>query len=133
LEIIEMNTEKEIHALIVEKDATVAGSIRKILEARQYAVTLLSRKEDARRLLKERHVSLAVAGGAEDSDSPFHIMKEIVMTSPMTSMILITDLPKEEVDEKAEGYGILGHAGRQVKPEEMTPLLDSFEKILGYL
>ncbi len=125
-----MNTEKEIHALIVEKDETVAGSIKKILQDRQYAVTRLTRKEDARRLLKERYFSLAVAGEAEDSDSPFHIMKEIVMASPMTSMILITDLLKEEVDEKAEGYGILGHAGRAVRSVDMVPLLESFEEIL---
>ncbi|MBW1781048.1 MAG: hypothetical protein JRL30_09945 [Deltaproteobacteria bacterium] len=126
-----MKTEKKIDALIVEKDETVAGSIKKMLQERQYTVTLLTRKEDARRLLKQRHVSLAVAGEAEDSDSPFHIMKDIVMASPMTSMILITDLPKKEVDEKAEGYGILGHADRAVRSEDMVPLLESFEQILG--
>jgi DNA-binding NtrC family response regulator len=128
-----MNIQREIHALIVEKDEKVAGAVQTILERRGYAVTPLSRKEEALRILKERHVSLVVAGMAEDSDSPFHIMKETVMTSPMTSTILITDLPKEEVDDRAEGYGILGHAGRQVKPAEMTPLLDAFEKILGYV
>jgi len=125
-----MTCQKEIHALIVEKDRTVAGAIQKILEERDYDVTPLSREADARRLVKERPFSLAVAGEAEDSDSPFHIMKEIVMASPMTSLILITDLPKQAVDERAEGYGILGHAGRAVRSEEMVPLLDSFERIL---
>jgi DNA-binding NtrC family response regulator len=126
-----MNTQKEIRALVVEKDERVAVAIQKMLEDRRYRVTPLSGKEDAIRLLKERPVSLAVAGETEDSDSPFHIMKEIVMASPMTSLILITDLPKEEVDDKAEGYGILGHTGRSVRSEDMIPLLDSFEKILG--
>jgi DNA-binding NtrC family response regulator len=126
-----MNTQKEIRALVVEKDERVAVAIQKMLEDRRYRVTPLSGKEDAIRLLKERPVSLAVAGETEDSDSPFHIMKEIVMASPMTSLILITDLPKEEVDDKAEGYGILGHTGRSVRPEDMIPLLESFEKILS--
>ena len=126
-----MNNQKEIRALIVEKDERVAGAIQKMLEDRHYRVTPLSRKEDATRLLKERPISLAVAGETEDSDSPFHTMKEIVMASPMTSLILITDLPKEEVDNKAEGYGILGHTGRSVRSEDMIPLLESFEKILS--
>jgi DNA-binding NtrC family response regulator len=126
-----MDTQREIHALVVEKDEKVAGAIQKVLEDRHYRVTLLFSKGDAIRLLKESPVSLAVAGEAEDSDSPFHIMKEVVMASPMTSMILITDLPEQEVDDKAEGYGILGHAGRSVRSEDMIPLLEAFEKILG--
>ncbi|MFO7599592.1 MAG: hypothetical protein R6X27_07255 [Candidatus Desulfacyla sp.] len=126
-----MNTQKEIHALVVEKDEGVAEAIERMLEDRHYRVTLLSGKDDAIRLLKEGPISLAVAGEAEGSDSPFHIMKDIVMTSPMTSLILITDLPKEEVDDKAEGYGILGHAGRSPRSEDIIPLLESFEKILN--
>jgi DNA-binding NtrC family response regulator len=126
-----MNTQKEIHAIVVEKDEKVAEAVRKILEDRHYVVTLLSREKNAIRLLKERHISLAFAGEAEDSDSPFHIMKEVVMASPMTSMILITDLSEQEVDDKAEGYGILGHADRSLKSADMIPLLESFEKILG--
>ena len=128
-----MKSQKEIYALIVEKDEKTAGAIQKILKDRDYRVTLLSRKEDAIRFLKENHVSLAVAGDAEDSDSPFQIMKEIVMGSPLTSMILVSDLPKKEVDDTAEGYGILGHTGRSVRSEELTPLLESFEKILRSL
>lgn len=126
-----MNTQKEIHALVVEKDESVAKAIERMLEDRDYRVTLLSGKEDAIRLLKEGPISLAVAGEAEDTDSPFHIMKEVVMASPMTSMILITDLPEDEVNDRAEGYGILGHAGRAARSEDITPLLESFEKILG--
>ena len=122
---------KKIHALIVEKDTTIAGAIQKILEDRDYAVTLLSREADARRVLKESHISLVVAGEAEDSASPFHIMKEIVMASPMTSTILITNLSKQAVEEEAEGYGILGHVSRTVRREEMVSLLASFEQILS--
>lgn len=126
-----MRSQKEIHAVIVEKDTVVAEAIQKILEGRDYTVTRLSRKADAHPFLKGKRFLLAVAGDAEDSDSPFHIMKEIVMASPMTSMILITDLPKEAVNEKAEGYGILGHASRAIRSEDMIPLLESFERILS--
>ena len=126
-----MTYPKKIHALIVEKDTTIAGAIQKILEDRDYAVTLSSREADARRVLKESHISLVVAGEAEDSASPFHMMKEVVMASPMTSTILVTDLSKQAVEQEAEGYGILGHVGRAVRREEMISLLDSFEQILS--
>ena len=125
-----MNTKKEIHALIVERNNTLAESIEKILEHRQYRVTCLSKREDIPRLLRRENYSLAVIGEAEDGISPFQMMKDMVMASPMTSMILITDLPNEVVDEKAEGYGILGHAGKDIRREEIVPLLESFEQIL---
>ena len=125
-----MKNEKRIQALILEKDGTVAASVQEMLQHRQYAVTLSSKKEDARLLFEEGPFHLAVVGDAEDSDSPFHIMKDIVTISPMTSMILITDVSKEEVEEMAEGYGILGHVNRTVKPDELILLLESFEHIL---
>jgi PleD family two-component response regulator len=127
-----MTTAKEIDAIVVEKDDHTAEAVRKILAGRAYRVTRESRKEAVGQHLKARQVSLVVAGEAEDADSPFQIMKEVVMSSPMTSLILITDLPKEEVEDKAEGYGILGHVDRSVRGEEMAPLLASFEKIIGF-
>lgn len=126
-----MDVQKEVDALIVEKDEETAAAVRKILEKRGYRVTLRSGRDEAIQLLKERRMSLVVAGDAEGSDSPFDMMKAIVKTSPMTSMILITDLSKQEVEDRAEGYGILGHTNRSVRPQDMDPLLQSFERILG--
>jgi len=126
-----MNVQKTIDALIVEKDDQTASAVRNILEERGYRVALRTSREEAIGLLKERRFSLAVAGDAEGGGSPFDIMKDIVMTSPMTSMILISDLAKEDVEDKAEGYGILGHTDRSVRGEDMEPLLESFERILG--
>jgi len=128
-----MNVQKEVDALIVEKEQEAAAAVRKILEERGYRVTLRSGRDEAIRLLKEKRMSLAVLGDAEGSDSPFDTMKAIVMTSPMTSMILITDLSKQEVEDRAEGYGILGHTDRSVPSDGMIPLLESFERILGSL
>ncbi len=51
------------------------------------------------------------------------------MTSPMTSIILISDLPTKEVDERAEGYGILGHVNRSIPSKNLTLLIEHFEKI----
>lgn len=126
-----MKDKKRILALILEKDETVVASIDNTLQSRPYSVTVLSKKEEALKLLKERAFQLAIVGNTEDSVSVFGIMREIVAASPMTSMILVTDLSEEEVDEKAEGYGILGHIGRAVPSGDLGQLLDSFEEILG--
>ncbi|MCK4817903.1 hypothetical protein KA005_19180, partial [bacterium] len=68
-------------------------------------------------------------GNAEGGISPFESMKDIVMTSPMTSMILITDLPEEEVNERAEGYGILGYVNREISSKDLLKLIKGFEEI----
>ena len=54
---------------------------------------------------------------------------KIVMTSPMTSIILISDLPAKEVDDTAEGYGILGHINRSIPFKDLVDLIEQFEKI----
>ncbi|MBW2615216.1 MAG: hypothetical protein JRD02_03445 [Deltaproteobacteria bacterium] len=117
------------HALILEKDRKLIDSIEKILKRRSYAVTTSFEKEEALRHLKERLYPLAVVGDAEGSASPFEAMRDIVMASPMTSMILISDLPEEEVNEKAEGYGILGHINREIRSRDLLKLVKSFEAI----
>lgn len=126
-----MKDEKRILALILEKDETVVASIDNTLQGRSYSVTVLSKKEEALHLLKERAFQLAIVGNTEDSASVFQIMREIVKVSPMTSMILVTDLSEKEVEEKAEGYGILGHIGGAVPSGDLVQLLDRLEEILG--
>jgi len=126
-----MKAKKEFSRFILEKEETVVASIDNTLQSRSYSVTVLSKKEEAFNLLKERAFQLAIVGNTEDSASVFGIMREIVAASPMTSMILVTDLSEEEVDEKAEGYGILGQIGRAVPSGDLVQLLDSLEEILG--
>jgi DNA-binding NtrC family response regulator len=124
-----MAQQEKTRALILEKDRKLIDSIEKILKRRSYAVTTSFEKEEALRHLKEKTYPLAVVGDAEGSGSPFEAMKDIVMASPMTSMILISDLPDEEVNEKAEGYGILGHVNREVLSKDLLKLVKSFEGI----
>jgi len=126
-----MKDEKRILALILEKDETVVASIDNTLQNRSYSVTVLSKKEEALSLLKERVFQLAIVGNTEDSASVFGIMREIVAASPMTSMILVTDLSEEEVDEKAEGYGILGQIGGQCRQETLFNSLTVLKKSSG--
>jgi DNA-binding NtrC family response regulator len=128
-----MKNQEKISVLVVEKDNTIVESIVKILNTRPYVVTTLSKKDEALSFLKERLHPLAIIGDTERNGSSFEVMREIVMTSPMTSMILITDLPKKEVDEMAEGYGILGHVNRGIPHDDMILLLEKFEDIYNFL
>ena len=124
-----MAQKEKTQALILETDGKIADSIAKTLKRRSYSVTISSNKEEALSHFGERLYPLAVVGDAEGSASPFEAMRDIVMASPVTSMILISDLPEEEVNEKAEGYGILGHINREVRSRDLLKLVKSFEAI----
>ena len=126
-----MEKKEKTHVLILEGDQQIVESIKKTLKRRSYAVTSTSEKEEALNLLGERLYPLAVVGDAHGTSSPFEAMRDIVMASPMTSMILISDLPDEEVNEKAEGYGILGHVNREVLSKDLLKLVRSFESIFS--
>ena len=124
-----MEPKEKTHTLILETDRKIVESLSKILKRKSYAVTTTPKKEEALDCLKERLFPLAVVGNAEGGISPFESMKDIVMTSPMTSMILITDLPEEEVNERAEGYGILGYVNREIPSKDLLKLIEGFEEI----
>jgi CheY-like chemotaxis protein len=127
--ILVMENQDDIKALVVEKDQTVVESIELVLKEKSYIVTSSSNEDEALDLLRKTPYPLAIVGDAKGTSSTFEIMRKIVMTSPMTSIILISDLPTKEVDERAEGYGILGHVSRSIPLKDLTLLIEHFEKI----
>jgi DNA-binding NtrC family response regulator len=118
-----------MHILILEKDQAICEAVTKTLKEKSYGVTALAKLDEALPLFRENLYPLAIVGETEDGNSVFETMKKIVMASPMTSLVLICDLPKEEVDRKAEGYGILGHVEKTIPSEGLILLLEQFEKI----
>jgi DNA-binding NtrC family response regulator len=124
-----MDSQQNVKALVLVGDPGISRTVKALLKRRSYDVTVFFQKKEALGFLKEKSPQLAVVGDAGEKASPFESMKDIVMTSPMTSLILITDLPKKEVDEKAEGYGILGHVNREIPSDELEPLLENFETV----
>jgi DNA-binding NarL/FixJ family response regulator len=124
-----MENQGNIGVLVIEKDQTVVESIELVLKEKSYIVASSSNEDEALGLLRETPCPLAIVGDTKGTSSTFEIMRKIVMTSPMTSIILISDLPKEEVDEKAEGYGILGHVSRSIPSKDLVLLIEQFEKI----
>ncbi len=127
-----MTEGSKYRTVIVEGDQERATRLVKLLERGSYAPSILPTREEMLKELAAKTIPLIVLGETEDGFSPYELMHDVVRRSPMTSMILITDETEEDVEEKAEGYGILGHVGSDPGDEFFT-LLDNFEKISGAL
>lgn len=118
-----------LKALIIEKDMETAQTIQSILEKRGIAASIEPSAENGLRVLKGGPVAMAFAGKAEEGISPLELMRKIVIQSPMTSLILISELSEAELHDKAEGYGILGNIHPQHPAEGLDKLIDTFENI----
>jgi DNA-binding NtrC family response regulator len=124
---------KKLEALIIENEHEIADSIARILSERGYESTILKEKSYAIDMIGEKGPGLVIVGNNEDNIPVFDMLRDIVMASPMTSVILITDISPKEIHEKAEGYGILGHVSRRIDPGQLSTLLENFEMITGAL
>lgn len=124
---------KKPEVLILENHMATADSITKVLRGRGYETSFAKTKSEAIGMIKEKGIGLVIIGNNDDNISIFDMLKDIVMASPMTSVILVTDISSKEIHEKAEGYGILGHVDRSIDHDQLTTLLDNFEMITGAL
>lgn len=128
-----MNDQEKTRVLILEEDPSIADAVREQLHKESYESTVVPGPEEAVPLLRSGSYSLAVLGDTEGFESPFAALREVVMASPMTSVILLSDLPEKDVHEKAEGYGILGSVARNIPYREFKGLLRRFEQISNSL
>jgi DNA-binding response OmpR family regulator len=128
-----MVDQEDVRVLILEKDAAVADLVKDVLGNGSYDLHVLSSFNEAVPLLKSESFQIAVVGSTLEADSPFEGLVDMVKASPLTSIILLSDLPDAEVHEKAEGCGILGHVPRSVPPEELNDLLHRFKQITDLL
>ncbi len=124
-----VNADKKIKVMLLEKDTAVLEKIQERLETRPYEITRFAKGDEALAAAKETPFDLAFVGYGAEGEDPIDLLKAFVMASPMTSIIMVTDLTDSEVEEKAEGYGILGNVNRDVPAENLFSLLDSYEKI----
>ena len=124
-----MNQETKRKVLLLENDPAVLEKIQMALEDRPYEKVCFPSKNDALEASKTSFFDLVITGHNEENEDPIEVMKTFVMASPMSSIIMVTDLSHSEVDEKAEGYGILGNIARNVPTEDLLSLLRTYEKI----
>ena len=128
-----MIDQEDVRVLILEKDAEVVDLVKDILRGGSYELRGLASFSEAVSLLKSENFHIAVVGTTLETHSPFEGLVDLVKASPLTSIILLSDLPEVEVHEKAEGCGILGHVPRNVPPEDLNHLLYRFKQITGLL
>ncbi len=124
-----VNADKKIKVMLLEKDTAVLEKIQERLETRPYEITQFAKGDEALAASKETPFDLVFVGYDAEGEDPIDLLKAFVMASPMTSIIMVIDLTDSEVEEKAEGYGILGNVNRDVPAENLFSLLDSYEKI----
>ena len=124
-----MGEHQSVNVLIIEKNAEITQTLKPILEKRGFDVSMEPGAEKGLQLLKEGGVALAFAGSTEEGIPTLELMRKIVMQSPMTSLILISELSNEELDEKAEGYGILGNIRPQTPADGLDELIETFDNI----
>lgn len=115
--------------LLLENDPAVLENIQISLKDSPYETVGFSSHLEALEASKKSFFDLVVTGHNEENMDPIEVMKAFVMATPMTSIIMVTDLSHKEVDEQAEGYGILGNITRDVPTEDLLSLLHTFEKI----
>ena len=124
-----VNQETKIKVLLLENDPAVLDKIQLAMEDKPYEKTSFSSSNEALKASKKSFFNLVITGHNEENKDPIDVMKAFVMATPMTSIIMVTDLSDSEVDEKAEGYGILGNITRKVPTESLLSLLNTYEKI----
>jgi len=121
--------ETRTKVLLLENDPAVLDKIQLALEDKLYEKTSFSSSDEAIKASKGILFGLIIVGHNAERKDPIDVMKAFVMATPMTSIIMVTDLSDSEVDEKAEGYGILGNITRDVPAEGLLSFLQTYEKI----
>ncbi|MBW2710193.1 MAG: hypothetical protein JRD04_13235 [Deltaproteobacteria bacterium] len=124
-----MTRETRTKVLLLENDPAVLDKIQLALEDKLYEKTSFSSSDEAIKASKGILFGLIIVGHNAERKDPIDVMKAFVMATPMTSIIMVTDLSDSEVDEKAEGYGILGNITRDVPAEGLLSFLQTYEKI----
>ena len=118
-----------VSVLLLENDPEIMKKLQRALENGPYEATSFSSCEEALEASGKSHFKLVISGHNTERKDPVEVMKAFVMASPMSSIIMVTDLSDSEVEEKAEGYGILGNISRSIPVENLLSLLNTYEKI----
>ncbi len=118
-------------AALLEVEPELNGRVERYFKGEGYTVSSFDAADPLLAFLNDNPISLAVIGRSEEP--PLDLLKLIVRQSPMTSVIMLTDLSDTELHEMAEGYGILGAAPRSKPEGALKELKDRFEEIMGIL
>ena len=116
-------------ALILEADTRIASQLSKILSDQFGQVVIALDTPQALASLREQQIQMAFVGTPPEGGSCFDLLKDFVRTSPMTYIVVITDGSENEIHDKAEGYGILGHIPTVFSFNHVKTLVNKYKQI----
>ncbi|MFH1117465.1 MAG: response regulator [Pseudomonadota bacterium] len=121
-----MNTNKKLKALVVVNEPDRIDVIKQRLSERGIDMTVLTDPEEALGLCREAPPDLAIVQDPLRSMSGTVFLNHLVRISWATGTILIADADEDQVHDRAEGLGILGHMRSPTDGEMLDRLLDKF-------
>jgi DNA-binding NtrC family response regulator len=112
--------------LIVDDDASVRESIRKVLKGAGYEVTTAADAEEATVKFVPEETDLVLLDLNLRSRSGWDVFEQLTTHHPMIPIIIITGLPNQYQTALAAGVGALIE-----KPIEVASLLETVDELLA--
>lgn len=114
------------HVLIVDDDAAVRESIRKVLKGAGYEATTAADAEEATVKFVPEETDLVILDLNLRSHSGWDVFEQLTTQHPMIPFIIITGLPNQYQTALAAGVGALIE-----KPIEVPSLLKTMNELLA--
>ena len=114
------------HVLIVDDDAAVRQSIKKVLEGAGYAVATASDGEEANVQFVPTQVDLVLLDLNLPIRSGWDVFERLTTRYPFVPIIIITGMPNQYRTALSAGAGAL-----MEKPIEVTALLKTMDELLA--
>ena len=112
--------------LIVDDDASVRESIRKVLKGAGYEVTTAADSEEATVKFVPEHIDLVLLDLNLRSRSGWDVFERLTTQHPVLPIIVITGMPNQYQTALAAGAGALIE-----KPIEVPALLKTMDELLA--
>jgi DNA-binding response OmpR family regulator len=114
------------HVLIVDDDAVVGKSIKRVLEAAGYEVALAGDGEQALVQFTPQETNLLLLDLSLPSQSGWDVFERLTTQNPLVPVIIITGLPNQLPTAVAAGVSVL-----MEKPIEPRALLKTISELLA--
>ncbi|MBI4773665.1 MAG: response regulator [Deltaproteobacteria bacterium] len=124
-----MKKTPEIRVLVVEPNRDIADWMMPVLEDRGYGVDFCTQADEAVQRIRNNRYDLVLVHDEVEIWPGRDLVKEVVRVSPFTCCGVITDMDANEIHDRMESLGIVGHVGTKPDPETLNTLLDGFESI----
>ncbi len=124
-------TNMKVKALVVVNEPDRVNIIRQTLSDRGIDTTVLANPEEALSICRDVTPDLVIVQDPLRSMSGTVFLNHLVRISWATGTILIADDDEDQIHDRAEGLGILGHMRSTTDTDALERLLDKFAAMNG--